>query len=67
MAVIRVQVSTSITDREADYNKTIAETAALLRSKGLRNIVRVTHSRSARYRGVEYHVVRGLEGIRRKD
>ena len=44
MAVIRVQVSTSITDREADYNKSVAETAALLRSKGLRNMVRVTHS-----------------------
>jgi len=44
MAIARIQVMTSIVGKEADFMKSVAENAALMDKKGLRNTVRVSHS-----------------------
>jgi hypothetical protein len=44
MAIARIQVMTSIVGREAEFMQSVAETAALMQKKGLRNAVRVSHS-----------------------
>ena len=44
MAIARVQVSTSLVGKEADFMKSTAAGAALMQKKGLRNAVRVSHS-----------------------
>jgi hypothetical protein len=44
MAVVRVQVMTSIVGREAGFMNAVAESTALMLKNGLRNAVRVSHS-----------------------
>lgn len=44
MAVVRVQVMTSIVGREAGFMKAVTESTALMLQNGLRNVVRVSHS-----------------------
>lgn len=44
MAIARIQVMTSIVGKEAEFMQSVAESAALMQKKGLRNAVRVSHS-----------------------
>jgi hypothetical protein len=44
MAIARIQVMTSIVGKEADFMKSVADNAALMAKKGLRNTVRISHS-----------------------
>ena len=44
MAIARVQVSTSLVGKEADFMKSTAAGAALMQKKGLRNALRISHS-----------------------
>jgi hypothetical protein len=44
MAIVRIQVMTSIVGKEAEFMQSVAESAALMQKKGLRNAVRVSHS-----------------------
>ena len=41
MAIVRVQVSTSLVGKEAEFMKSVADGAALMQKKVLRNAVRV--------------------------
>ena len=43
MAIARVQVSTSLVGKEAEFMKSIADGAALMPKKGLRPALRVSH------------------------
>ena len=44
MAIARVQISTAIVGKEADYMAATSEGAKLMQSKGLKNFLRVSHS-----------------------
>jgi|TARA_B100001142_G_C14315835_1_gene648449 hypothetical protein len=44
MAIARVQISTAIVGKEAEYMAATSEGAKLMQSKGLKNFLRVSHS-----------------------
>ena len=44
MAIARVQISTSLVGKEAEFMAITSEGAKLMQSKGLKNFLRVSHS-----------------------
>ena len=44
MAIARVQVSTSLVGKEAEFMSATSKGAELMQSKGLKNFLRVSHS-----------------------